>query len=217
MTIQTVTRITILACAVFLGPARAQDAAMVAEQFPPGSVTSEEGARAALEAVNTARADVQARFARDEAACYDRFFVNHCIDEAKERRREALESLDAIEIEAERFERGLRAQKRDADMIERRQRAAENAEQAAAVEVPPVREPRSGPLGPQGDPRAPKERRLPPTPEQERARERERAENEAAYARKVQEVKERKEAVARRKAEKEARALARDGKGGVPN
>lgn len=184
-----------------------------AERFPPGSIASESQASQALEAVLAERSEVQARFAQEESACYERFFVNRCIDDARERRRRALEPLDAIELEAERFQRLQRARARDLDVAERQRQAEEKAAQAAATEPrsPPVKSP-SPPPAPSSSPRKPPSV---PTPEQERAAAAERAENEAAYARKVQASKERQDAVARRKAEKEQRRAQRSGNEGA--
>lgn len=189
--------------AVFSGTVHAEDAASVGSHFAPGAaISSDEDARQALEAVQTERAIVHARFEREQATCYDRFLVNQCIEEAKERRRSALEPLDEIELNAKRFQRQQRAQVRERDMIERRKRADEKAAQAAAVVPPPPRTVRPPPPAPNNPPRALKPREA-VTPEQEQAEARERAENEVAYTRKVQAARERQEALARRKAEKE--------------
>jgi colicin import membrane protein len=177
-----------------------------AERFPKGSVSSLETAEQALVEVEKERAETHARYAKEERACHSRFFVSRCIEQAKERRRRALLPLEALELEARRFQRQQRAEERDKAMMERRARAEEKAAQAEAAapqqQAPARPSPPSPPAQPQGKPREREPKPL-PTPEQEQQAARERAENEAAYARKVEAAKARQEAVQKRKAEKE--------------
>ena len=51
-----------------------------------------QSARKRLEAAGIAWncAAIEARYAEREAVCYDKFFVNRCLDQANERRRVAL-------------------------------------------------------------------------------------------------------------------------------
>jgi len=165
-------------------------------------VTSLEEAEQVLSLVQAERSRITSRYAEQEQACYQRFFVNRCIDEARQQRRDAMQPLDALELEAERFEREQRAEQRERGVQQRRAEAQEKAEQAARVEPPPSRKPLL-PVEPQGKPRA---RKAEAPPMQEQAQARERAENEQAYARKLAAAKARQEAVARRKAEKAQRA-----------
>lgn len=171
-------------------------------RFPSGSIASLEGAQQALDAVAAERSRIDARFIQEKAACMEKFFVHSCIDEAAERRRQALEPLIKVELEAKRFQRQNRALARDRELAERQARAAEKAAQAATVE-PRVKAPKPEPESRAPAPARAVSARPVPTPEQEREAARRRAENEAAYVRKVQAAKERQEAVARRKAEKE--------------
>ena len=97
--------------------------------------TSVAQADARLAAVAAERAAIEARYAEREAVCYDKFFVNHCLDEAKERRRVALNAQRNIEIEAERFKRRMKVEERDREIA-----AAEaeyKAEEARLAAEPP--------------------------------------------------------------------------------
>ena len=47
-------------------------------------------------------------FARTEAACYDRFFVNACLDEAREARTVQMQAARKLEARANRIDRGER-------------------------------------------------------------------------------------------------------------
>lgn len=180
-----------------------------AQRYPSGSIASLANAQEALDAVAAERQQIEARFVQEKAACMEKFFVTSCVDEAKERRRQALEPLTSVELEAKRFQRQDRALQRDRDVAEKQARAAEEAAQAAATE-PRVKLPKPEPEPEPLPPAEPREERVRPgpTPEQEREAARERAENEAAYAQKVQAAKERQEAVVRRKAEKERKRAA---------
>ncbi|MFS2083058.1 hypothetical protein ACCD01_31530, partial [Telluria sp. Tellsp99] len=74
--------------AALLAACASQD--VVPREVPPPPVTSVAQADQQLAAVARERAAIEARFAERERVCYDKFFVNNCLDEAKERRRSAL-------------------------------------------------------------------------------------------------------------------------------
>ncbi len=105
-------------------------ALIVFSVFAPAWAQEPDAAVAERARIAVERADVQARFAQDEKACYQRFAVNSCIDDAKARRRNVLTGLRRTEIElndAERQRRGA------AKLREIEERAAEqkSEEQAA--------------------------------------------------------------------------------------
>ncbi|HSQ73259.1 MAG TPA: hypothetical protein VLM87_12640, partial [Rubrivivax sp.] len=70
------------------------------------------------------------RFAQEELACQQRFFVNACVEDVSRRRREALAPLRARELELDDAERQQRAAGRRA-VIEAKQR--EHAARPAPV------------------------------------------------------------------------------------
>ncbi len=112
-------------------------------QTPDTSVTRVEVERARI---TSERSEVEARYAREEVACYGKFAVNDCLNEARSRRRSALADLRRQEIsinDAERKRKGAEAIKR----IEEKnspQKADEAAERRArAINDQLIREERA--------------------------------------------------------------------------
>ncbi len=174
--------------------------------------TSVEQADARLAAVAAERAAIEARFAEREVLCYEKFFVNNCLDEAKERRRVALVAQRNIEIEAERFKRRAKVEERDREIA-----AAEaefKAEEAALAAQPAAapREPTALPPA-KPSPAASRMARRNARAQEEAARAPEEAAKAAANARAFEERKRKSEQkqkeVAERVAEREAKAAAR--------
>jgi colicin import membrane protein len=100
-------------------------------RFPAGSIGSEALADQALAAVQSERASIEARYAAEQRACYERFFVTSCLEASKERRRVALEQVRPVEIEAEKFKRQLKVIERDKALAEKwAQEQAEAPERA---------------------------------------------------------------------------------------
>ncbi|TWI66392.1 hypothetical protein IP91_02206 [Pseudoduganella lurida] len=107
----------------------------VAYAEPVQTVQTVEQADAALLQVKAARAAVESEFADSEKVCYAKFFVNNCLDKAKELRRVRLAELRATEIDANYFKRKNAVEVRDRELEERAQRDA--AEEAANAKNPP--------------------------------------------------------------------------------
>jgi hypothetical protein len=117
-------------CAVLL--AACASAPEVSAGPAPTPVTSVEQADQRLAAVTRERAAIELRFTERERACYQKFFVTRCVDEAKERHRSALAAQRAIEIDAEHFKRKAKVEERDRAMAEANaQFQAEEARRAA--------------------------------------------------------------------------------------
>jgi hypothetical protein len=78
------------------------------------------------------RAQAGAQFAESEQACYTKFLVNRCIDEAREKRRATLAQVRAVEVEAERFKRQSALEARDREIAESEKKfEADNARMVA--------------------------------------------------------------------------------------
>lgn len=208
-------RITAIAAsislALLLGACSTNELAQ--EETPPAPTTSAEQAEQRLAAVALERAAIEARYADREVVCYEKFFVNRCLDEAREVRRAALVTQRAIEIEASHYLRRLKVEERDKAIAEADAAYAEE-EAALAANPPPVKEPASTALPP---PRTkPGESRV--VRSQQRAQENaanaekeaaERVANVAAYEERRRKSEERQKEVARRVAEREAKAAQR--------
>jgi len=104
-----------------------------------------EQADARLAQVKKDREVVEAEFNASEALCYDKFFVNACIDKAKEQRRLRLAELRSVEVEARHFKRQNAVEMRDRELEERAQKdraeAAYNAEHPKPARTLPEAKP----------------------------------------------------------------------------
>ncbi|MES2901154.1 MAG: hypothetical protein V4723_15600 [Pseudomonadota bacterium] len=137
MTTQFALRLAVLAASAGL-------AACTTVLLPPNvtpvvaSTTSLDEAARKLAAVRAERASAEAQFAESERFCSTKFFVNTCLDAAKEKRRSTLAVLRATEVEAELFQRKSAADQRDAEVAKAvREFEAEEARQAALPPTPP--------------------------------------------------------------------------------
>lgn len=188
-------RFVMMALAVLSAAAQAQNVASV------------EQADAALAKVARDRDAVQAEFAASERACYTKFFVNNCLDKAKEKRRVALAEIRAREVDAEHFKRVDSVARRDADLADRTRKDAEEAATRAAQPPKEVHAEPKAPTGPRvAEREAQHEAKLKRQAQQDAANAAKRADNVAAFERKQQEAQRRQEIVARKKAENEEKA-----------
>ncbi|SCU76188.1 conserved exported hypothetical protein [Cupriavidus necator] len=110
--------LAVAACAVLmpLREARAQASAPAA----PPAANGQRDFAAERKAVEDSRAWTNYRFAAAERECYGKFFVNHCINNAKEVQREELQVLRKRELEVGEAERAHRAAERDREQALRR-------------------------------------------------------------------------------------------------
>ena len=170
-------------------------------QTPAEAARAAERARVeALEAEGKAlRAEAEATYEATVPGCYDRFFVNRCIDQAKKKRLETIQRARALEAES-----------RSITLAERQRVAAEAGARADRPLTPAA--PNALPATPATQPAAPSaDTRIAPSPEAERIRaEREAntraAETEAASKRATADAE---RAAERRQAEEAAAARAR--------
>jgi colicin import membrane protein len=178
-------------------------------EVPPPPVTSVAQADQQLAAVARERAAIEARFAERERICYDKFFVNRCLDEAKEHRRSALAAQRAIEVQAERFKRQAAVDERDRKLAEADKRYREEEARLAAQPPQPTRTVEEAP-----PPRAPtvpkriaeRDARLKAVQAKEAADAPKRAKNVRDFERRKVESEEHQRDVARKKAERAAKA-----------
>ena len=177
---------------------------------------SVEQADATLAKVEQERARVEAVFADSERDCYTRFFVNACLDQAKEKRHGELTRLRALEVEANHFKREDSVKRRDAELAERARKDAEEqaARQAAEpkpVKVAPDETPKARPSGPSSAEReAQHEARVKRQEAEDAANAGKRAANRAAFEKKAEESQRRQAAVARKKEEAEQKRAAQE-------
>jgi len=201
-----VTALPIVALAALLASCASHD--VVPHEVPPPPVTSVAQADQYLAAVARERAAIEARFAERERVCYDKFFVNNCLDEAKERRRNALAAQRAIEVQAERFKRQAVVDERDRNLAEADRRFKEQEARLAAE--PPKAAPEPAPLPPPRKATVPgrvaqRDARLRAQQQKDAAEAGKRAQNVRDYEARKAESEERQRKVAERKAEKAAK------------
>ena len=99
--------------------------------------TSVQQATLKLQQVAAMRAAIEAEYGASEAICYAKFFVNNCLDEAKEKRRSALAVQNAIEDEAQYYKRKADVDERDREVAKALKEFAEDEARAAATPPPP--------------------------------------------------------------------------------
>jgi colicin import membrane protein len=200
-------------CAALLAALTVPAAAQKVGQQPIGAPAvpqshSVEQADARLLQVEKDRSVAEAEFGAAEQVCYTRFFVNNCLDKAKEKRRERLAALRAVEIEANHFKRKHAVDIRDRELEDRAQQdAKEEAARAAApapepreaVERPPVKPQAVTPAQRQAEYAA----RQRAQQAQDAAEAPKRAERAAEHERRVAESDRRQQRVQQRLAEKE--------------
>jgi len=107
--------------------------------------TSVQQATLKLQQVAAMRAAIEAEYGASEAICYAKFFVNNCLDEAKEKRRSALAVQNAIEDEAQYYKRKADVDERDREVAKALKEFAEDEARAAATPPPPPREVKTAP------------------------------------------------------------------------
>lgn len=109
----------------------AEPAAELTARYPLETLNSVQTSNRALADVANAKAEVEARDLEQRRACYAKFFVNHCLDAAKEQRRLALKAIRPVDITANAFLRKDRADERDKALaVHDAQQPAEAAQKA---------------------------------------------------------------------------------------
>ncbi len=165
-----------------------------------------------LAEVKRDRAAVEARFAAAEQVCYAKFFVNNCLDKAKEERRSKLAVLSALENDAQYFKRKASVDERDRELAQaEKEFAIEEAKRAAEAapprpEVKPLPPPRGNPAARLAAQKAREAKQA----AQDRVRDSERAGKVAAFEKKQADARERQKRVADKLAAKAAK------QGGAP-
>ena len=195
----------VLSLAVLLGAC--SSAGQTAVEAPAAPSTSVAQAEQRLAAVTAERAAIEARYLEREIECYDKFFVNRCLDQARERQRVALLGQRAIEIEAARYLRRSKVEERDLAIAEaeaayQKEEAELAANPPAAKTVQPAPQPRAKASASRNKPRAEPAARPQDDPATQAA-------NVAAYEERKRKSEERQKEVARRVAEREAAAARR--------
>ncbi|AMP10382.1 hypothetical protein CAter282_2651 [Collimonas arenae] len=188
-------------------------------RYPLESLTTVETANKAVADVADAKAEVEARDLEQRRACYQKFFMNYCLDQAKEQRRLAMKTIRPVDITANAFLRRDRADERDRaleihdaglpaeaaqkaqDQKEKELSNADKVKQSAAKEKE-VQANTAKHAGEADKRVADHNARVKKAQQDEAAKAQQRADNVAAFERKAKESAARQREVAANKAEK---------------
>lgn len=86
-------------------------------RYVSGSIKTERVAQETLADIEKARTFIEARYVDESRVCAVKFFVTNCMDDVKERRHADLLSLQAPEVEANRFIRHARVEEKNKELI----------------------------------------------------------------------------------------------------
>lgn len=145
------------------------------------------------ERIRSERARIEAAFAEQEKACYSRFAVNDCIDDARARRRAGLADLRRQEVSLNDQERKRKADERLREVQERQAEQARR-QQAAPAPAPASVPPPAARPAPRPQPATPRQPDAPPAPDTR--------ENLRRHQERLEEAQERKGRVEQRAAER---------------
>jgi hypothetical protein len=193
-------------------------------RYPTGSIQTSDQASRAGNDVHEMRRIIEEQFAHEQEICFPKFFATACLSDAKERHRDAIARVRAIEIEVNKFKRRENVMAREKSMAGKRNNpSAETSRQvdenqlnkAGRLYAPAQDLPRAMPSAEDrvnaNDPRVKKhelevEKREAAEAEDAKRRER----NIAAYEKKRQESEARQRAVAAKKLERERQKKAKE-------
>jgi colicin import membrane protein len=181
-----------------LKPAQQQVQAQAETEVAVPASTSVQQADARLAEAASVRAAAESRFLEREQVCYTLFFVNNCLDQAKDERHAALEGLRPIEIEASRFKRAHAVEQRD---------IALEVSNAKTDAQPPVARPAKTPAPPAAIPKARAPRQQKPAAVPDDAK---RAANVVAYEKKRAASLQRQREIAAKQAERDAKEASKE-------
>ena len=99
-------------------------AAALTARYPTGSIKSIEIADQVLIDAATAKAEVDAYNLEEQRGCYEKFFMNYCLNSVNEQRRLAFKAIRRIEVAANAYKRRDRADERDRALAEQRAKQA---------------------------------------------------------------------------------------------
>jgi hypothetical protein len=190
----------------------------VVQRYPAGSIQSVDAADHALAAVLKERSAIEAQFVARERACYPKFFTTSCLNAAQEQRRSALAEIRVVEVEANAFKRRAKVAQRDKDLEDKRveveAEATKRAQQRQDKEIAAAEKMEDGtqkakkPPAPHPDRMAQHQEKLKRMQAEEAANAQKRANNVAAYEKKVRNAEARQREVAAKKEEKERKRMA---------
>jgi len=103
-------------------PSAAQQASEVpfGQRYPAASIDSTEAADIVLDAASKEHAKLDYDYIDDQRACYSKFFVSYCLDNAKDHHRILSKQVREVEAVANVYKRQTKADERDKSLNEQR-------------------------------------------------------------------------------------------------
>lgn len=89
------------------------------QKYVAGSISTAEQAEIALKESNAAQLRLQSWYEQADRACHQTFFVNDCLNDVKQQRRQYIVSLQRIALEAKALQRKLRIDQLDKELEQR--------------------------------------------------------------------------------------------------
>jgi colicin import membrane protein len=189
----------------------ASPSANVVQRYPAGSIESIETADRVLADVIKERSAVETKFMDRERACYAKFFTTSCVNAAKEQRRSALADLRAVEVEADAFKRRAKVADRDKALEAKRtdaeteavKRIEKGKDKELAREKVSAKPDARADVPVANDRAAQHQAKMMKLQAEEAVNAQKRANNVAAYEKKVRDAEARQREIAAKKEEKE--------------
>ncbi|MBC3916220.1 hypothetical protein H8L32_01860 [Undibacterium sp. CY18W] len=89
------------------------------QKYAPGSITTGTTADVALKEATAAQQRLQSWYEQAEKACHNKFFVNDCLDDTKQQRRQYIVVLQRISLEAKALQRKLHIEQLDQELLQK--------------------------------------------------------------------------------------------------
>lgn len=101
------------------------------QRYPSGSISSTDAADEILAEADKERQVINDQYIDDQRACYHKFFVASCLEDAKERNRVAVKQVRDVEVEANAYKRQAKADERDKALSEQHAKDEQDAARRA--------------------------------------------------------------------------------------
>lgn len=101
------------------------------QRYPAGSIKTTAAADDILIEAGAERQVIGDQYIDDQRACYQKFFVSSCLEEAKERNRVAVKQVRDVEVEANAYKRQDKADERDKSLAEQHAKDEQDAARRA--------------------------------------------------------------------------------------
>jgi len=89
------------------------------QKYTAGSIGSLEQAELALQESSAAQLRLQSWYEQSDRACHQTFFVNDCLNDVKQKRRQYIVALQRISLEAKALQRKLHIEQLDRELEQR--------------------------------------------------------------------------------------------------